>query len=542
MSEIEDISDNATINLVLDTLKKNKQALVFCNTRKSAEATAEKISKYIKNFDKNLENEWLNISESALNVLSTPTKQCQRLALCLKKGIAFHHAGLHSEQRAIVENNFRKGLIKVICATPTLAYGLNLPAFRAIIKDLKRYGGKWGMEWIPTLEYHQMAGRAGRPDFNDKYGEAICIANNEKEIDEILNRFINAPPEKIYSKLAVEPVLRTYCLSLIATDYCKTKEDLINFFEKTFYGKQYGDMERLAKIIDKILNYLEEWEFIILPDKNNDYELSKKASNLIRESEFISANDILKNEYNNKEIIKITKLGQRVSELYIDPYTANFIITSLRRATGLKVNEYSFIQMISSTLELRPLPSLRMSEIEEIESKIDDLNLIINKPDYFDADYDEFLKSMKLTYALIDWMEEKTEDDILNKYNIAPGELNVKKELADWILFSTEELCHLLGFMDILKIIKKARYRLDKGIKEELIPLTRLTGIGRVRARILFKNGIKDIGDIKKTDLNILTQLVGKKIAENLKNETGDLKEPISESKRKGQLSLGKFD
>ncbi len=97
------------------------------------------------------------------------------------------------------------------------------------------------MEWIPTLEYHQMAGRAGRPDFNDEYGEAICIADSDKDVEAILERFINAPPEKIFSKLAVEPALRSYCLSLIATGFAKSKQELSNFFEKTFYGKQYGD-------------------------------------------------------------------------------------------------------------------------------------------------------------------------------------------------------------------------------------------------------------------------------------------------------------
>jgi helicase len=150
--DIKELTDSPAINLVLDTLEKNKQALVFCNTRKTAESTAEKIADEIKGKNNELEL----LSEKILKVLSTPTKQCKRLAYCIKKGIAFHHAGLVSEQRQIVEDSFRKGIIKIICATPTLSFGLNLPAFRSIIKDLKRYGGRWGMEYIPTLEYHQM--------------------------------------------------------------------------------------------------------------------------------------------------------------------------------------------------------------------------------------------------------------------------------------------------------------------------------------------------------------------------------------------------
>jgi helicase len=286
MAKISEATENPAINIVLDTIKKDKQALVFCNTRKSSEALAEKISHEIKTKDLN------ELSEQILKALSAPTKQCRRLASCVKRGIAFHHAGLASKQRELVENNFRKGVIKVICATPTLAFGINMPAFRSIIKDLKRYGGRWGMDWIPTLEYHQMAGRAGRPDFNDEYGEAICIASNESDREQILERFINAGPENIYSKLAAEPALRAYCLSLIATGFAGSKKELIAFFEKTFYAKQYGDMAKLELIIEKILIYLEEWEFI----------KSKK-------DDFVSANEI------GQDKIEATRLGERVAQL-----------------------------------------------------------------------------------------------------------------------------------------------------------------------------------------------------------------------------------
>ena len=109
-----------------------------------------------------------------------------------------------------------------------------MPAFRTIIRDLKRYGYR-GLAWIPILEYHQQAGRAGRPSF-DKYGEAICIAASKSEKDNIHEKYIKGEPEEIYSKLAVEPVLRTYLLSLIATDFVKTKQQIFEFFSKTFWA------------------------------------------------------------------------------------------------------------------------------------------------------------------------------------------------------------------------------------------------------------------------------------------------------------------
>src|SRR3989338_10171526 len=263
--KISNVSDNPAINIALDTLSLGKQALVFVNTKKSAEKTAEDIARKIKTESKGL----LELSEKALNALSSPTKQCQRLAASIKKGVAFHHAGLVAKQRELIEENFKSGLIKIICATPSLAMGVDLPAYRAIIKDLKRYGHR-GINFIPVLEYLQMAGRAGRPKY-DKEGEAICVAITESEKENLFEKYVLGEPEAIYSKLAVEPALRTYLLSLIAANFVNTHKKIVDFFGKTFWAHQFSDMDKLVAIIDKMLDLLEEWEFIEKDSKREDF-------------------------------------------------------------------------------------------------------------------------------------------------------------------------------------------------------------------------------------------------------------------------------
>jgi helicase len=155
---IDQQTSDPVINLALDTIKIGKQALIFVNTKQSAEKCAEDISKKLKTKNRELDE----LSDTILHALSKPTRQCERLSLAVKKGIAFHHAGLVHRQRELIEDEFRRGKIKIICCTPTLAAGLNLPAFRVIIRDLKRYGHR-GLAWIPVLEYHQQAGRQAGP-------------------------------------------------------------------------------------------------------------------------------------------------------------------------------------------------------------------------------------------------------------------------------------------------------------------------------------------------------------------------------------------
>ncbi|MBT4351645.1 hypothetical protein HOD20_03895 [archaeon] len=514
--KIAEVSTNPSVDIALDTINIGKQALVFVNTKRSAESTAEKISMKLKTDNLELKE----LSETILKALSSPTKQCRRLSKCVSKGVAFHHAGLAYSQRKIIEDNFKKGLIKIISCTPSLAMGVNLPAFRAIMRDLKRYGGRWGMQWIPVLEYHQMVGRAGRPDFNDDYGEAICIASSESEKTEVLEKYLRGEPEDVYSKLAVEPVLRSNILGLISTKFARSKKELLDFFKETLYGYQYGDFTEIEIIITKILGDLDEWGFI-KTDKDD----------------FVSADEI--GEIN----LRSTPLGDRVSQLYLDPYTANFIITSLRRALQKKTTEFSYLQMVSNTLELRPLFKVKMKEIEFVEAVLNDnaFNLIVLEPSVYDHEYDDFLNSIKTAIIFEDWMDENNEEYLLEKYDVTPGLFGMKLNLADWILYSTEELAKMLNFNEILKDISKTRFRLKKGIKEELIPLVRLKKIGRVRARKLFRNGVKDIGDVKKVDITKLTQLLGKALAYDLKKQIGEEIKEVPNGRRKGQLGLGKF-
>ena len=512
---IEQATSDHTLNLVLDTLKISKQALVFVNTKRSAEKTAEEIAKKLKTKDVKLKE----LSEEMLNALPRPTKQCERLSFCVKKGIAFHHAGLVAKQRNLIEENFRNGLIKIICCTPTLAYGLDLPAFRSILKDLRRYGPR-GLTFIPVLEYLQMAGRAGRPKF-DKYGEAIAIASTQPEKKKIEEMYINGEPEDIFSKLAVEPVLRTYLLSLIATNFTNTKEQIIGFFSKTFWAFQFADMGQITGVIERMLLLLEEWEFITPGREKSDFRPANEIGN---------------------ESYKATILGKRVAELYIDPYTAHFIMGCLRKAANKQVKSFSFLQAISHTLEIKPLLNTRVKEQDKMQEELLKYSdcLLEEEPSMYEPEYEDFINSIKTALFFNDWINEKDEEYLLEEYNIRPGEIRAKLDIADWLLYSTEELVRILNFQELRKEVVKLRLRMKHGAKEELLPLLQLRNIGRIRARKLYFNEIKDIADVKKADLMKLAQVLGKNIALDVKKQVGQDfgKIKVKENKRKGQISL----
>ena len=586
--QIKEHCRDTTINIALDTLERKKQALVFCNSKRSAEKTGEDISHKVRTISDAEKRKLIELSEKILHALPRPTKQCERLAKCVKKGIAFHHAGLIMEQKTLIEDGFREDVVKIISATPTLALGVSLPAFRVIIKDLRRYGPR-GMQPIPVLEYHQFAGRAGRPE-HSKTGEAITISTTEAGKQKIMEDFILADPEDIFSKLNVEPVLRFYLLSLIATDFVSTRKQIMDFFNKTFWAHQFSDMYELMKRINKMLILLERFGFIESPRSraeklkikgrdggskgegmlgSSKSKTSKKTWKRVDTNcDFKSADEIY-NEATGLAVAKTgfsttetgfedieekfnaTQLGKRVSELYIDPLTAYEIICGIKRSKEKIVLPISILQMLCFTLELRPKLRVKMKEYDEDMDQLVkvETNMIVLEPSQFDPEFDDYMNSFKTALFFNDWIEENDEEFLLEKYDVRPGEIKAKLDKADWLLYAGVELCKILsGDPDIKKMISelnKMRFRMKYGVKEELLALLKLKNIGRVRARKLYKYGIKDLGDIKKANIVTLAQLAGKKTAIDVKDQVGekvlekDIK--IKENKRKGQISLKDF-
>lgn len=485
---------SAEASIAKDTVNRKKQALVFVSTRRSAEAAAEKIGDEIKASLSMEEKQKLSeISNQILNALDSPTKQCDRLAACVRNGVAFHHAGLVAKQRQLIEKNFKSGLIKIISATPTLAQGINLPAFRAIIRDAKRYNSLTGYEYIPVLDYQQMTGRAGRPQFDD-FGESILVAKNLDEAEELFERYVMGEPEEISSKLASEPILRMHILSLVASGECYSLSSLSEFFSRTFYGFQYGSSSELGEKLEKMLDVLENYGFILV--KNGR--------------------------------LGATPIGKRVSELYIDPHTAYNLICGLKILHENIDNEefagnadFLLLELLSNALELRPLLSVKSADLRNIMQAIAGIEkqMLHRMPDEFDYEYDEFLRSFKTAMMFHDWSEEFTEEQMLEKYRLMPGELYSKLNIIDWLLYSAQELALLMGAMEIIKHVRKARVRMEYGIKEELLALVKLRDIGRVRARRLFNAGFRTLEDLRGAPEQTLAFLIGSSAAKSIKGQ-----------------------
>ncbi len=487
-------SPEKELALAEDTLKMKKQCIIFAGTRKSAENSAEKAAERAMKFLDGREKERLKEkSGKILSALGSPTQQCKKLSLLVSKGAAFHHAGLAGSQRKIIEEAFRDGLIKVIAATPTLAAGVNLPAYRCILRDMKRFYAGLGSRYIPVLEYQQMAGRAGRPRF-DSEGEAIIVAKSAMEAGELFEKYVMGEAEEITSKLAVEPILKTHVLALISSGL-RTNEEIADFFSKTFYAFQYGN---ISALFGKLRNVISE---LI------GYGFAETCGDEIR----------------------ATGMGRRVSELYLNPESG----WKFSRALALQSKEFGLLRLIASANEMMPALYVRNSEYPEMEEKLAKREAELMVADGKDIFEDDALGSFKTALFMESWCSEKGEDFIFEKFGVSPGELHARLEIADWLLYCCHEIALLLGRKDSLNAIKKLRTRLKYGVMEELLPLVRLRGIGRVRARKLWNSNVRSVSDLRKIPQEKLAALIGAKTAEEIKRQITDEKEDVKQTELK---------
>lgn len=475
---IEAEASDKVSKIAADTLKRDDgQVLVFVSTRRSTQAAARKASRKIKEFLSDREKEELEpIADEIENALGESTETCRKLAKYVKRGVAFHHAGLHHRQRSSIEEAFRRNLLKVICATPTLAAGVSLPSRRTIIRDYKRYSPPYGMKPIPVLEYKQMAGRAGRPEHDD-YGESVLISDSEAEKEELLDNYVRAEPERIVSKLSSEPALRTHVLGSIAAGYVNSLDSMMDFIDHTFFAHQRSAHE-VSGTVEKVMDFLKE---------------EKLVSD---EGRWLSA----------------TKFGKRVSQLYIDPLSGVELRDGLEKGRDREISELGVLHLICSVPDMDTL-YLRSGEDSEYGALVSDYaeagKLLLDPPDEWKnpEKYEYYLAEIKTAKMLQDWIHEEREEEIHEKYGVGAGDIRRKVSSAEWLLNAAFELSRLFGAERSSKILGDLRDRVRYGIKQELLDLASLSGVGRVRARRLYEAGFEGLDDLRGAGLDELSSI-----------------------------------
>ena len=474
--------NDVIVKIVEKAMQDDSQALSFVSTRRFTESLATYVAKKInKKLSKSQKQNFKEVSDKLLEVPknkgSLPTTTCIKLAEAAEKGVAFHHAGLFNEQKEIIEEEFRKGNILMISATPSLMYGVNLPSKSVAIRDTTRWTSN-GPQPIPVFDYEQMSGRAGRPQYDD-VGYSYLIAKTADEAINLEDYYINGEIELTNSKLIDnKDAVYKQIIAQIASTLSKDLDELVDFFEKTLYGYQMSNNPSMSLFASDSL----KWE-------------------LENGLQFLLQNGIIRA---TPEGLKTTEFGNLIAK-------SNYTVE-----TAVKIKEYitsmdtfnipEFIYALAETPDLPLITFKGKKNKDPVREKMSEVGLFavdIGNPE-------------ATTVSLIEWINERNEFEIENKYGVYSASTRRTAYEASRLIRFAKNTSEVLGDYSNLKDYDYLSARLYYGVKEDIIPLVvGVKRLGRKRARNIveiFGLDLKSVSEKELQKIDGIGETLSKKI------------------------------
>lgn len=474
--------NDVIVKVVEKAMKDQSQALAFVSTRRFTESLATYVAKKInKKLSKEQKQRFKEVAEKLLDVPkkkgSLPTSTCVKLAESVEKGVAFHHAGLFNEQKEIIEDEFRNGNILMITATPSLMYGVNLPSKTVVIRDHTRWTSQ-GPQPIPVFDYEQMSGRAGRPQYDD-VGYSYLIAKTMDEAQNLEEYYVEGEIEQTNSKLVDnKDAIYKQIIAQIASSLSKNLEELTDFFGKTLYGYQMSNNPSMAFFAADSLRY----------------ELENALS-------FLLQNGIIRA---TPEGLKTTEFGNLIAKSNYAVETAVKIKEYVSDITEIKAEE--FIYALAETPDLPIITFKGRKSKDPVQEKLSECGLFAVDIGNIEA----------TTVSLIEWIDERNEFDIENKYNVYSASTRRSAYEASRLVKFAKNTSEVLGDYSNLKEYDILSARLYYGVKPDIIPLViGVKRLGRKRARNLVKIFGTDLSNVSEKELQKI-EGIGPKLAEKI--------------------------
>lgn len=459
-----------------EVTKESHNALVFCSSKVKCETVAQLLADQLPVAPGEAAHEKAR-SDLAEAIHRQPCGAFRVLSKTIPRGIAFHHGGLTTEERAIVERGYRSGTIAVICATSTLAAGVNLPARRVIF-----HSPYMGNSFLDSTQYKQMSGRAGRAG-QGVLGESMLIAapgNQAKQALELLDHCL--PPVKSCLQIEGRGLMRLL-LDVLTVTPLGTGEELIKFCSTTLLACQKeADGQPLTG--NPMLDYPE-------------------IASAVR---WLLEHDMLRLD-ERVQAYSTTPLGQAVCSSGLEPGQGYFLWQELQRArpcvsldTDLHICYLVTPAEGSVTVDwnvyARVLNHLSKAErrvAERVGVRLD----LVDQAKFqgkLAASQLASLDGMRLVRfynSLVLWavLHETPPEVVLRRFTFGHGQLQQLQQAAAAFTTTVAVFCNKLQWHPLEALILSFQQRLTFGVRQELVPLKQLEQLDNVRARALYEHG-----------------------------------------------------
>jgi len=314
----------------------------------------------------------------------------------------------------------------------------------------------------------------------------VLMAKSLSEQNTLFERFVLAKPEPVTSKLGSEAALRIHILSSIAAGYVHDINGMFEFLSHTFLSYQRQNVN-LVGLVGDIFEYLHKNGFI---DKSGFKYFT-------------------------------TPFGDTTSRLYIDPMTSLILREGLTKIhEGRSFSTFGLLHMLTCCpdSELLNVGKTDYDELESLSKKLEG-ELIITPNDLaMLQDVYTYYATIKTMWLWSRWIDEDKEESMCDDFNIGPGDIYRHVESAGWLLHAAGMIAQMLHYKQLTFELEALRLRVRYGIKKELLELASLEGVGRIRARVLYKHGYHTLEDLKPATADHLAALkpIGKSLAQSI--------------------------
>ncbi|XP_035149263.2 helicase POLQ-like isoform X5 [Callithrix jacchus] len=474
----------------------NYSCLVFCPSKKNCENVAEMICKFLsKEYLKHKEKEKCEVIKNLKNIGSG--NLCPVLKRTIPFGVAYHHSGLTSDERKLLEEAYSTGVLCLFTCTSTLAAGVNLPARRVILR-----APYVAMEFLKRNQYKQMIGRAGRAGI-DTIGESILILQ-EKDKQQVLE-LITRPLENCYSHLFQEFTkgIQTLFLSLIGLKIATNLDDIYHFMNGTFFGVQ---------------------QKILLKEKSL-WEITVESLRYLTEKGLLQKDTIYKSEEEVQHNFHITKLGRASFKGTIDLAYCDILYRDLKKGLeGLVLESLLHLIYLTTPYDLvsqcNPDWMIYFRQFSQLSPAEQNVAAILGVSESFigkkasgqairkKVDKD-VVNRLYLSFVLYSLLKETNIWTVSEKFNMPRGYvqnlLTGAASFSSCVLHFCEELEEFWVYRALLvELTKKLTYC----VKAELIPLMEVTGVLEGRAKQLYSAGYKSLTHLANANPEVLIRTI----------------------------------
>ncbi|KAJ6022789.1 uncharacterized protein N7446_013141 [Penicillium canescens] len=318
--------DGVAYEKVRDMLERGHQVMVFVHSRKDTVMTARMLKQLAA--EEGREDlfschDHENYSNALRDMKHAKARELRDL---FASGFGTHHAGMTRSDRNLMERMFSDGLIKVLCCTATLAWGVNLPAAAVVIKGTQLYNPQEGKFIdLSILDVMQIFGRAGRPQFQDTGIGFICTTHDK------LNHYLSAvtaqqPIESRFSSRLVDNLNAEISLGTVTSVpeavqwlgysylFVRMKREPRN------YGIEYAELrddpmlvQRRRQLIIQAAQVLQKSQMIIFNEKTEDLkakDVGRIASQYyVLQSSVEIFNDMMRPRSGEADVLKMISMS-----------------------------------------------------------------------------------------------------------------------------------------------------------------------------------------------------------------------------------------